>query len=114
MELNLPVLEELKKCRSLLIAGMGGGFDIYCGLPIYLTLKAHGINCHLASLSFAQMGFVKNAEKLSEHVIGVTAESRSPAFYLPELHLARWFGEHRSEEVTVWCFDAEGAAPLAV
>lgn len=111
-DLNLPILPELSACRSLLIAGMGGGFDVYCALPIYLTLKAHGVNVHLASLSFAQIDYVKNADRLAPDLVGVTAESRSPAFYLPEVHLARWFREHRGEEVTVWCFGAQGGVPL--
>ena len=38
MHLNIPIINELKACTSLLIAGMGGGFDVFGGLPIYLEL----------------------------------------------------------------------------
>jgi hypothetical protein len=55
MELNLPILNRLSKCKNLLIAGMGGGFDVFCGLPIYFELKKHGINAHLANFSFSDI-----------------------------------------------------------
>jgi hypothetical protein len=35
MQLNLPDLAALSACRNLLVAGMGGGFDVFCGLPVY-------------------------------------------------------------------------------
>jgi len=34
MDLNLPILDQLASCKNLLIAGMGGGYDVFCGLPI--------------------------------------------------------------------------------
>ncbi len=38
MRLNLPILEQLAPCKNVLIAGMGGGFDVFCGLPLYFEL----------------------------------------------------------------------------
>jgi hypothetical protein len=35
VRLNLPLLDELGACENLLIAGMGGGFDVFCGLPLF-------------------------------------------------------------------------------
>ena len=55
MELNLPILDQLAKCQNLLIAGMGGGFDIFCGLPIYLELQRRGQKVHLANFSFSDV-----------------------------------------------------------
>jgi hypothetical protein len=52
MELNLPILDQLLSCKNLLIAGMSGAFDVFCGLPIYFELKKHGSNAHLANFSF--------------------------------------------------------------
>lgn len=112
MRLNLPVLEELTACRSLLIAGMGGGFDVYCGLPIYFELRRLGVNVHLASLTFTQLQHARNTVALSPNLVGVTADTRSVLIYFPELHLARWLRESRGEEATIWCFQAEGARPL--
>jgi len=38
MKLNLPILDKLDGCERILIAGAGGGFDIFAGLP----LVSHG------------------------------------------------------------------------
>lgn len=40
--LQLPFFAELAKARNILIAGVDGGFNIFCGLPLYFGLKAAG------------------------------------------------------------------------
>ena len=112
MQLNLPIADELASCRSLLIAGMGGGFDIFCGLPIFFELQRRGQTAHLANLSFSQTGYLKEGLRLSDQVVGVTAESKSYVPYFPELRLAHWFKSAREQDVTVWCFNTQGAQPL--
>lgn len=62
MKLNLPILNQIANCKNLLIAGMGGGFDIFCGLPIYLELRSLGIKAHLANLSFSNITFSQAAQ----------------------------------------------------
>jgi hypothetical protein len=112
LALNLPVLDLLAGCKNLLIAGMGGGFDIFCGLPIYLTLKQRGMNVHLANLSFSEIGYGKHAVRLTESLVGVQAHQKSFLPYFPELHLTRWLQEKRGEDATVWCFAKTGARRL--
>ena len=116
MHLNLPIADELAQCRNLLIAGMGGGFDLFCGLPIYFELQRKreesGQTTHLANLSFSQTGFVKDADRLSDALIGIHSRSRSVVPYFPELHLAHWFRETQNRDMTIWCFTTEGAQPL--
>jgi hypothetical protein len=112
MELNLPILNRLSKCKNLLIAGMGGGFDVFCGLPIYFELKKHGINAHLANFSFSDIENVDFGIRLTKSLVGVTPHTGRLFPYFPELHLANWFKEKRNEEVTIWCFHKTGAAPL--
>ncbi|HLA45254.1 MAG TPA: hypothetical protein VJZ27_17535 [Aggregatilineales bacterium] len=51
--MNIPIWEELSACKNLLIAGMGGGFDVFCGLPVYFELRAQGQHVHLANFSFS-------------------------------------------------------------
>lgn len=51
MRLNLPIIDQLASCESLLIAGMGGGFDLFCGLPIYFELRHRGKEARLASFT---------------------------------------------------------------
>jgi hypothetical protein len=112
MNLNLPILDRLIDCKNLLIAGTGGGFDIFCGLPIYFELKKHGISAHLANFSFSDIENVDFGIRLTKTLIGVTPKPERVYPYFPELHLANWFKEKRNEDVTVWCFHKTGAAPL--
>lgn len=62
MQLNLPIIRQIDNCKNLLIAGMGGGFDIFCGLPIYWELKQLGKTIHLANLSFSNIVFSEVAQ----------------------------------------------------
>ena len=112
MELNLPVLKELSGCKNLLIAGMGGGFDIFCGLPIYFELKKHRINAHLANFSFSDIESVDFGARLSNTLVGVTSKLERIFPYFPELHLVNWFKDKRNEDITIWCFHKTGAMPL--
>lgn len=112
MRLNLPILDELMDCRSLLIAGMGGGFDLFCGLPIYFELASRGRKVHLANFTFSRIEHLKGGTHLADGLIGATYDAQSLLHYFPELHLARWFQEARGEAVTVWCLQAPGAQPL--
>lgn len=54
--LHEPVLfTRLREAQRVLVAGAGGGFDIYAGLPLALALRASGKDVHLANLSFADL-----------------------------------------------------------
>lgn len=112
MDLNLPILDQLSKCNNLLIAGMGGGFDIFCGLPIYFELKKHGISAHLANYSFSDIENVDFGTRLTKTLVGITAKPERVYPYFPEFHLVNWFKEKRNEDVTIWCFHKKGAIPL--
>ena len=112
MELNIPILNQLRNCKNLLIAGMGGGFDIFCGLPIYFELKKHGINAHLANFSFSDIENVDYGIRLSETLVGVTPNLERMYPYFPEFHLVNWFKQKRNEDIPIWSFHKTGAAPL--
>lgn len=40
------IFERLGGVSSVLIAGAGGGFDVYAGLPIYFALRDSGVTAH--------------------------------------------------------------------
>lgn len=46
------LLDRLGPCQRILLVGAGGGYDVYCGLPLFHWLKARGKTPFLASLSF--------------------------------------------------------------
>jgi hypothetical protein len=118
MELNLPIFDHLSSCQNLLIAGMGGGFDIFCGLPIYFELQKRVPRVHLANLSFSDLGvsyYIARRENiviLSDTLVGVTAKTGVFRGYFPELYLSQWFAEKKHEDVTIWCFHKTGVQPL--
>ena len=37
--MKLPFFDELDEAQNILIAGAGGGFDVFGGLPLYFWLK---------------------------------------------------------------------------
>jgi hypothetical protein len=112
MDLNLPILSQISNCKNILITGMGGGFDIFCGLPIYFELKKHGINAYLANFSFSDIENVDFGIRLTKTLVGITSQPNKVFPYFPEFHLVNWFKETRNEEITIWCFHKTGAAPL--
>ncbi len=112
MQLNLPIFEQLNRCQNLLIAGMGGGFDIFCGLPIYFELRRQGKTVHLANFSFSDIANVPRGDRLSDTLVGVTADADDPLLYFPELYLSQWFQSTRQESIPIWCFHKTGTQAL--
>ncbi|GAB4191604.1 MAG: DUF1152 domain-containing protein [Roseiflexaceae bacterium] len=111
MDLNLPILDKLAGCRSVLVAGMGGGFDVFCGLPLAFALQRRGVQVHLANYSFADIANFPAATRLTTTLIGVEASDARLVVYFPELHLATWLAEQGRPQ-PVWCFQKTGFVPL--
>ncbi len=115
MRLNLPVMDVVQDCRTILIAGAGGGFDVFAGLPLYFTLRAAGKTVHLANYSFVDFELVQYAADLDVLLPGLLAATRGrvrvPLPYYPEGYLTQWFAE-RGEDIPVWMFAKTGVLPL--
>lgn len=112
MQLNLSIYDQLDRCENLLIAGMGGGFDIYCGLPIYFEMKKRGKIVHLANLSFVEAWAVEKKLSLTKYCNGVSPESLGPAHYCPECYLSRYLKKFHDEDVTIWQMERMGSVQL--
>lgn len=118
MELNLPILHLLEQSNNILIAGAGGGFDIFAGLPIYFTLKNMGKTVHLANYSFTPLNIVShycNTVTLHEQYLeGATANipEELQLGYYPEGYLSQWFKVVKNENVPIWMFDRCGPKML--
>src|SRR5690349_19386183 len=91
---------------------MGGGFDVFCGLPIYFALQQQGCTVHLANFSFSDVAGFPGGVRLSDTLIGVRAEDARLVVYFPELYLAQWFAAAQQSPTTIWCFHKTGARPL--
>jgi hypothetical protein len=91
---------------------MGGGFDIFCGLPIYFDLQRRGINVHLANYSFSMIEELRQGIRLTETMVGVTHNMGGRFVYFPELYLSQWFKAKHNADVTIWSFHKTGVRPL--
>jgi len=112
MELNIPIIDELKKCKNLLIAGMGGGFDVFCGLPIYFELQKQGQTVHLANFSFSDIENARHGIRLTPTLVGINFDPNELYPYFPEFYLAEWFKLSKGQDISIWCFQKTGAYPL--
>lgn len=115
--LNLPIalLKELEYKQNILIAGVGGGFDVFAGLPLFFTLRSMDKNVHLANYSFVDFNLLKDSatvHKLSDHLWGATHKIHSHLSYYPEGFLSEWFLEVLGEERPIWMIKKSG--PKAV
>lgn len=109
--LKLPFAEKLETAYHILIAGAGGGFDIFGGLPLYFALKAQGKMVHLANYSFTDLQAF-DGEWLTPTMMKVTSETSGfDGLYFPEWQLAKWLAQHHIT-TPVFTFNRSGVLPL--
>lgn len=96
--------KRLLGCERILIAGAGGGYDVFCGLPLYFALRHAGKQVSLANLSFTYLGGT-DAPMVVPHLARVEGTTRGCDDYFPERYLAELLG------VPVWAIDKVGVAP---
>ncbi|MDJ1505124.1 DUF1152 domain-containing protein [Xanthocytophaga agilis] len=109
---EIPLFKTLENSKSILLAGAGGGYDIYCGLPLYFALKAMGKEVHLANLSFTYLPMT-NSEKVFDQCYLVKAGDKNnhQINYFPEKYLADWFLTEQQEQVNIYAFELSGVQP---
>lgn len=109
---RLPIFRELQESKNVLIAGAGGGFDVFSGLPLYFNLRAAGKTVHLANLSFSNLPPDSAGRHLTPELVEVTADSQGSPTFFPEKFLSQWFRD-RGKEVPIYCFHRVGPKPIA-
>jgi hypothetical protein len=111
---RLPFFEAIENTQRVLVAGAGGGFDVYAGLPLALSLMAHGRTVHLANLSIVNLYGLDRSAWLAPGVAAITADTAGTVGddrYFPEHTLACWLARHRLPD-TVYAFPRSGVRPL--
>lgn len=108
---QLPLFEALSDADSILLAGAGGGFDIFAGLPLYFALRAMGKQVHLANLSFSQL-WPTEPGWITPHLLEVTPDTKSNPAYFPEGYLSQHLSEKFSQRTPIYAFYKTGVAPL--
>ncbi|WP_238013114.1 DUF1152 domain-containing protein [Dactylosporangium sp. AC04546] len=106
-----PFFDALRDARRVLVAGAGGGFDVYAGLPLAFALMDAGRTVHLASLSIVHLHGLDRDVWIEPGIAAVTAATGGPDDYFPERTLARWLARHRLPD-TVYAFPRTGVRPL--
>jgi hypothetical protein len=107
-ELRLP--SAIENSQRILVAGAGGGFDVYAGLPVYERLRLLGKKVYLANLSFVSLG-ATNAHALTRGLYAVEPGTNGQDLYFPERTLAQYLSR-RGEDVRVYAFEKLGVAPI--
>ncbi|MFJ5306558.1 DUF1152 domain-containing protein [Streptomyces sp. NPDC088350] len=109
--LEPPFFSRLRDARRILVAGAGGGFDVYAGLPLALALRSAGKEVHLANLSFADLYGLDLDVWVDRDVAAVRPDTAARGDYFPERSLARWLALHDLPS-TVYAFPLTGVRPL--
>lgn len=109
---QIPFFEALQDSETILLAGAGGGFDIYSGIPLYFNLKRQGKKVILANFSFTWLDET-TAEKVFPYCYAIKASDRdlSGRNYFPEKYLQTWFAL-QGEQVELYAFERTGVKPL--
>src|SRR5688500_4917131 len=110
--LQIPFFDAIADAKTVLIAGAGGGYDIFAGLPLDVGLQNMGKTLHPANLSCAQL-YGSTGKRHGEALVEVTHKTEGSLRYFPEVHLARWFHHERGEDVSIFGIDRVGARPVA-
>jgi hypothetical protein len=100
----------IENSQRILVAGAGGGFDVYAGLPLYERLRLLGKKVYLANLSFVSLG-TTNAHALARGLYAVEPSTNGQDLYFPERTLAQYLSQ-RGEDVRVYAFEKLGVAPI--
>src|SRR5947209_4078839 len=98
-----PVAARLMGSERILLAGAGGGFDVFAGVPLFLALHGAGKQVYLANLSFTYLAGT-DAARLGENLWRVDHSTSGEARYFPEKYLAQWLNGS-SIPSDVYCFD---------
>jgi hypothetical protein len=106
-----PFLTEIQQANTILLAGAGGGFDIFSGLPLYFWLRSLGKTVHLANLSFTTV-YATNGERTGASTVRINANTEPVLRYFPEIHLAKWL-KTQGEPDTIYCLDRAGVRPIS-
>lgn len=108
--MRIPFFSELDKGERFLVAGVGGGFDIASGMPIYMHLRKQGKQVALANLSFSELSFTDN-EEIAPGAYLVTQQSRDVP-YFPEKFIVDWLAERNDHPEMFGFSNHLGVAPL--
>jgi hypothetical protein len=92
------ILEQTQEGSTVLLAGCGGGFDVYSGVPLLSFLRAHGRKVVLANLTFRSDFRHGSCHKMVENTLWRVegrgrSDPRKEKEYFPELYLSEYLNQ---------------------
>jgi hypothetical protein len=121
--LNLPIFDKLLSAKSILLVGMGGGYDIFCGMPLYYELRKAGKKVILGNLTTSHLSKNTTGEQLNPNLVGIGqanssflkrlsfAKTEKP-IHACEQHLVEFLAQHYEDRPPIWCFQRTGVQPM--
>jgi hypothetical protein len=106
----IPFINRLEKSQNVLIAGCGGGFDVFAGVPLGQYLQARGKSVAFANFSFTNL-WMCGGERIAPTLWRVDRQS-SELPYFPERWLVEWLNRHE-QPAPVYAFAKSGVAPMS-
>lgn len=109
---KIPFFQKIEESNNILLAGMGGGFDIYSAIPLYFSLIKQGKKVTIANYSFTRLN-----DTTSECVYPFCYKIRagdsihSTPRYFPEKYLKLWF-HLQGMSVDIYAFGRTAVTPL--
>lgn len=103
--------KRLESSQRILLAGAGGGYDVFCGIPLYFALRKMGKEVFLGNLTFSSPD-LSNAQEISPVLYAVTAKTQGRLPYFPELYLAQWL-KTQGLDMPIFTFLRSGLYPVA-
>ncbi len=105
----VPFLSTLANAKRVLIAGCGGGFDVFAGIPLAQQLISAGKQVTFANSSFTNL-WLCGGERITPTTWRVDEQS-SEIPYFPERWLAQWLAA-RGQASPIYAFAKSGVRPL--
>ena len=110
---QIPFFEQLADSKKILLAGAGGGFDIYAGIPLYLYLKARGYEVIIANLSFTALRSTTCVEAYPHcFEIAFRDQLQNGERYFPEKILKTWLLHTAGHNTEVYGLENTGPNAL--
>ena len=106
-----PLFGELADCDNILLAGAGGGFDIYSGIPLYFALRSQNKNVHLAK---SVVCLAQRPRSQSEWITVLKSprKPKAPALISPKRLCVNGLMNETSISAVVYSFPQTGVVPL--
>ena len=100
----------LEGAERILLAGAGGGYDVFGALPLYFSMAASGRQVFLSNLSFTPLA-ESRSDNPHPHLWRVRASDPAGPSYFPELYLSQWLADHGYPD-EIYAFERVGVDPL--